>query len=401
MEKNGTVMDYLRWRGDLPFCRDGFNEVDNLVLCIISYINFRRFDDLKTTDPAKAVALPKVAARLTEEDEQRGLSELAYIPLMRLAAETERFRDVRMFGFTHEWDEAKEMQFDAVSYLLPDDTLFVAFMGTDTSLVGWKEDFNMSFLSAVPAQERAAAYTVEMAAACRRCKLRIGGHSKGGNLAAWAAIHLPADLQTGRLLDAYNNDGPGFARDMLETPEYLRVSGKLHTYIPESSIVGVLLEHAEDYAVIDSANRSVMQHEPLSWNVVGTKFVHLGQRSQMGRLSDDVLREWIGSMTPAERAQFTDALFDMLSLSGKARTLDDLRNGRFSGGAALLKQYAGADEEQKKIINEVFRRLAVDVKAELKKAAGESLEGVKKAAGESFEAAKNALSNLTRGDREK
>ena len=92
MEKNGTVMDYLRWRGDLPFTRDGFNEVDDLVLCIISYINFRRFDDLKTTDPARAVALPEVAARLTEEDEQLGLSELDYIPLMRLAAETERFR---------------------------------------------------------------------------------------------------------------------------------------------------------------------------------------------------------------------------------------------------------------------------------------------------------------------
>ena len=98
MEKNGTVMDYLRWRGDLPFTRDGFNEVDDLVLCIISYINFRRFDDLKTTDPARAVALPEVAARLTEEDEQLGLSELDYIPLMRLAAETERFREVRMFA---------------------------------------------------------------------------------------------------------------------------------------------------------------------------------------------------------------------------------------------------------------------------------------------------------------
>ena len=109
----------------------------------------------------------------------------------------------------------------------------------------------------------------------------------------------------------------------------------------------------------------------------------------------------IRSMTPQEREQFTDALFDVLSLSGKARTLDDLRSGGLAGGAALLKQYAGADEKQKKIINEVFRRLAVDVKAELKKAAGESLEGVKKAAGESFEAAKNALSNLTRGDREK
>ena len=379
MEKYGTVMDYLRWRGDLPFARDGFNEVDNLVLCIISYLNFRRFDDLKTTDPTGAVALPDVAARLTEEDEQLGLSELDYIPLMRLAAETERFRDVRMFGFTHEWDEEKEMQFDAVSYLLPDNTLFVSFMGTDTSLVGWKEDFNMSFLSAVPAQERAAVYSAAMAAACPSRKLRIGGHSKGGNLAAWAAIHIPADLQKQRLLAAYNNDGPGFSHDMVETEAYRRVADKLHTYIPESSIVGVLLEHAEDYAVIDSSNRSIMQHEPMSWNVEGPRFVHLGQRSQMGKLSDDVLRQWIGSMTPQEREQFSDALFEVLSLSGKARTLDDLRSGGLAGGAALLKQYAGADEEKRKIISEIFRRLAVDVKDELKKAAGEGLETVKNA----------------------
>ena len=395
MEKYGTVMDYLRWRGDLPFARDGFNEVDNLVLCIISYLNFRRFDDLKTTDPTGAVALPDVAARLTEEDEQLGLSELDYIPLMRLAAETERFRDVRMFGFTHEWDEEKEMQFDAVSYLLPDNTLFVSFMGTDTSLVGWKEDFNMSFLSAVPAQERAAAYSAAMAAACPSRKLRIGGHSKGGNLAAWAAIHIPADLQKQRLLAAYNNDGPGFSHNMVETEAYRRVADKLHTYIPESSIVGVLLEHAEDYAVIDSSNRSIMQHEPMSWNVEGPRFVHLGQRSQMGKLSDDVLRQWIGSMTPQEREQFSDALFEVLSLSGKARTLDDLRAGGLAGGAALLKQYSGAGEKEKKIISEIFRRLAVDVKAELKKAAGESLKTAEK----SLSGVKNVLTGRTKGEK--
>lgn len=395
MDKNGTVMDYLRWRGDLTFAQDGFNEVDDLVLCIISYLNFRRFDDLRTTDPARAVALPDVAARLTEEDEQLGLSELDYIPLMRLAAETERFRDVRMFGFTHEWDEAKEMQFDAVSYLLPDDTLLVSFMGTDTSLVGWKEDFNMSFLTAVPAQERATAYTVEMAAACPDRKLRIAGHSKGGNLAAWAAIHIPAQLQERRLLDAYNNDGPGFSHDMVDSDAYRRVADKLHTYIPESSIVGVLLEHAEDYAVIDSSNRSVMQHEPMSWSVLGPRFVHLGQRSQMGKLSDDVLRQWIGSMTPQEREQFSDALFDVLSLSGKARTLDDLRTGGLAGGAALLKQYSGADEQDKKIIAEIFRRLAVDVKEELKKAAGQGLKTAEKG----LTGVKNAITGLTKGDK--
>ena len=399
VSENGTPPDYLRWRGDLSFLRDGFNEVDNLVLCIISYINFRRIDAVHTKDPSAAPTLAEVAPLLTEADDQLGLSELSYLPLLRLAAQTERYRGVRLFGYTHEADEKSAKQFDAVSFLIPDGTLFVAFMGTDTSLAGWKEDFNMSFLSAVPAQERAVSYAVEMAALCPDRPLRIGGHSKGGNLAAWAAIHLPAPLQEARLLDAYNNDGPGFARDMLETPEYLRVAHKLHTYIPESSIVGVLLEHAEDYVVIDSANRAVMQHEPMSWNVMGTEFVHLGQRSQLGKLSDDVLREWIGSMSPVEREQFTDALFDVLSLSGKARTLDDLRSGGLSGGAALLKQYAGADEEKKKIISEIFRRLAADVKDELKRAAGEGLEGVKKAAGEGLEGVKNALTGLKKSEK--
>ena len=394
MEKNGTVMDYLRWRGDLPFTRDGFNEVDDLVLCIISYINFRRFDDLKTTDPTRAVALPEVAPLLTDKDDQLGLSELSYLPLLRLAAQTERFLDLRLFGYTHEYDEQSAKQFDALSFLVPDGTLFVAFMGTDTSLAGWKEDFNMSFLSAVPAQTRAVSYATEMASLCPALPLRIGGHSKGGNLAAWAAIHIPAPLQD-RLLAAYNNDGPGFSHDMVDSAAYRRVADKLHTYIPESSIVGILLEHAEDYAVIDSANRSIMQHEPMSWNVEGPRFVHLGQRSPMGKVSDDLLRQWIGSMTPQEREQFTDALFDILSMSGKTRTLEDLRAGGLAKMAALLKQYAGADDEKKKIIAEIFRRLASDVKGEMKKAAGEGLKTAEKG----LSGVKNVITGLTKGDK--
>ena len=398
MKYTTTVADYLRWRGDIPFSADPFNEVDNLVLCIVSYLNFRRFPELLTRNPKEAVLLRDISQKLTEEDEQLGLSRLAYIPVVQQAAQTERFADVRMFAFEDRSDEEAQMQFAAVSFLLPDKSVFIAFRGTDTTLVGWKEDFNMSFLESVPAQVRAAEYAAEILKLCRFHRIRIGGHSKGGNLAAWAGLHLPRRAYD-RLLAVYNNDGPGFNRSMTELPEYKLLREKLHTFIPESSIVGVLLEHAEDYAVIDSANRSVMQHEPLSWSVLGRTFVHLGQRSQMGKLSDDVLREWIGSMTPAEREQFTDALFDVLSLSGKARTLDDLRSGGLAGGAALLKQYAGADEQKKKIISEIFRRLAVDVKGELKRAAGEGLESVKKAAGEGLEAAKNAITSLTRGEK--
>lgn len=392
MKYTTTVADYLTWRGDIPFSVDPFNEVDNLVLCIISYINFRRFPELLTRNPREAVSLRDICQKLTQEDEQLGLSQLSYIPVTQQAAQTERFAGTRMFAFEDRSDQ--ETQFAAVTFLLPDKSVFVAFRGTDTSLVGWKEDFNMSYLSAVPAQIRAAAYTEEIAAACPDRGLRIGGHSKGGNLAAWAAIHIPAPLQD-RLLAAYNNDGPGFSHDMVDSAAYRRVADKLHTYIPESSIVGILLEHAEDYAVIDSSNRSIMQHEPMSWNVEGPRFVHLGQRSPMGKVSDDLLRQWIGSMTPQEREQFTDALFDILSMSGKTRTLEDLRAGGLAKMAALLKQYNGADEKDKKIITEIFRRLASDVKGEMKKAAGEGLKTAEKG----LSGVKNVITSLTKGDK--
>ena len=248
----------------------------------------------------------------------------------------------------------------------------------------------MSFLSAVPAQVKAAEYAGAVARACPRRPLRIGGHSKGGNLAAWAAVHLDEKLQRKRLIAAYNNDGPGFSRDLVDTPSYQAVADRLFTYIPASSIVGVLLEHAEDYEVVDSTARSIMQHEPLSWCVEGPRFVHLGQRSQLGQLSDGVLREWIGSMSPQEREQFSRAFFDILSRGGRTKTLEDLRSGGLAAGAALIREYAGADEEQKKIISEIFRRLAVDVKDELMKAAG---AGVRRA-GESILATGQAIADL-------
>ena len=358
MKYTTTVADYLTWRGDIPFSVDPFNEVDNLVLCIISYINFRRFPELLTRNPREAVSLRDICQKLTQEDEQLGLSQLSYIPVAQQAAQTERFAGTRMFAFEDRSDQ--ETQFAAVTFLLPDKSVFVAFRGTDTSLVGWKEDFNMSYLESVPAQVRAAEYTAEIMRLCRFHKVRIGGHSKGGNLAAWAGLHLP-HKNYGRLLAVYNNDGPGFNRSMTERPEYVLLRDRMHTFIPESSIVGVLLEHCEDYTVIASTAKSIMQHEALSWCTERNRFIHLEERSTMGRRSDDVLRDWIGSMTPQERKDFTDAFFEILSMGGKARTLDDVQEMGLSGAVALVKEYAGADEKTRRILVETFKRLAVDI----------------------------------------
>ena len=377
MKYTTTVADYLTWRGDIPFSVDPFNEVDNLVLCIVSYINFRRFPELLTRNPRGAVLLSDICQKLTVEDEQLGLSQLSYIPVVQQAAQTERFAGTRMFAFEDRSDEEAQMQFAAVTFLLPDKSVFVAFRGTDTSLVGWKEDFNMSYLESVPAQVRAAEYTAEIMRLCRFHKVRIGGHSKGGNLAAWAGLHLP-HRDYGRLLAVYNNDGPGFSRSMTERPEYALLKDKLHTFIPESSIVGMLLEHCEDYTVIASTARSIMQHEALSWCTERNRFIHLEERSAMGRRSDDVLRDWIGSMTPQERKDFTDAFFEILSMGGKARPLDEVQEMGLSGAVALVKEYAGADEKTRRILAEIFKRLAVDIGEEV---ATSAQDGLKQATG--------------------
>ncbi len=343
------------------------------MLCIIaSHQPFGRSTACGARTQGRHAHRGRICARLTAADEQLGLSSLDYIPVMRAAAETERFRDTRLFAFESRNDEAKQMQFAAVSFLLPDGSVFIAYRGTDTSLVGWKENFNMSYLETVPAQARATEYAQEVIRACKHRPYRIGGHSKGGNLAAWAAVHLPK-LQGKRLLAAYNNDGPGFHADLLDTPAYRRVEDRLHTYIPESSIVGVLLVHAEDYDVIDSTSHAAaaMQHEALSWQVMGTGLCIWASAPSWGRCPTTCCGSgWTPCLRRTGEAFLRRPVQHPLHGWPCQGTFEDLRKGGLSGWAALWKEYAGADERKKQILTEVFGRLAIDVKDELMKAAG-------------------------------
>ena len=383
-----TEMDYLKWRGDLRFEADPFNEVDNLVLCTIAYLNFGRFPQLETKDPNQAVRLVEIAGKLDERDDQMGLSEHSYLPVIRAAAKCARFRNVKLFGYVNELNEAQESQFHAVSFLLPTNLLFVAFMGTDKSLAGWKENFNLSFLDCVPAQKRAQEYAVEMATICPDRKLLIGGHSKGGNLAAWATIHLPEEIQENQLLRAFNNDGPGFTRELLEGEAYQRIKKKLTTFIPQESIVGVLLEHEEDYFVVDSVNRGMLQHDIISWSCMGNRMAYLKKRSKFGQSSDEVLHQWIGSMSAEEREEFSDALFAVLSANGKYQTIQEVMDGGISGTWDRIRCFSAVDAEKRKLMLDVFHRLGVDVKDEVWRDAEQNLQTVK-------EHLKTTLENLT------
>lgn len=375
-----NIMDYLDWRGDLPLTVSPFNEVDGLILAELSFINFEGI--VPPPELGRGVPLRDAAgtyfARHNGQEIDMGVLVPGRIPdLMCRMAHSVRFGGMLLNGYCELMDDAREQQFAALTVELGDGSIYLSYRGTDDTIVGWKEDLNMGYLEVIPSQTRALEYLGRMTRQYPDARLRIGGHSKGGNLAAWAGLHLP-HKDYGRLLAVYNNDGPGFNRSMTERPEYVLLRDKMHTFIPESSIVGVLLEHCEGYTVIASTAKSIMQHEALSWCTERNRFIHLEERSTMGRRSDDVLRDWIGSMTPQERKDFTDAFFEILSMGGKARTLDDVQEMGLSGAVALVKEYAGADEKTRRILVETFKRLAVDIGEEV---ATSAQDGLKQATG--------------------
>ncbi|WP_304226214.1 DUF2974 domain-containing protein [Gracilinema caldarium] len=309
-----NIETYLDWRGDLSFKASPFNPVDNLIFSVFAYLPF---DGLVPGFTKKqGLALGEVAeifAQLSaKERRERGWSERIerHISFFRRAAKTNRFSDVRILGYQNHFDQEAETQFAAVTFTLTDGSNFIAFRGTDATVAGWKEDFNMSFMTPVPAQQLALLY-LDKAANSLYGKLRIGGHSKGGNLAVYAATF--SGFWTKRRITAvYNNDGPGFDKPIIAKKGFRELEGRLFAYVPQSSIIGMLLEHSEQYTIVQSTQRGIAQHDPYSWVVLGPDFVCVDTVSDTSRFIDTTIKEWLGALSPEERQRFVDALFDII-----------------------------------------------------------------------------------------
>ena len=312
------MFEYLKWRGDISFSRVPPTPVDALILSTLVYIGF---DGIVPENPAQPVPLYAAAEEfLALTDREQRIRVKSDLALLRAAADAPRFRNAELFFYRSHLIPEEETQFAAMAFLLEDGTAFLAFRGTDYSLIGWKEDFNMSFQDSVPAQREAAAYTAEFAAACP-VLLRLGGHSKGGNLAVFAAAKMTPDIQN-RILEVYNLDGPGFTDSMLGHPGYLHMVPKIRTYIPESSIIGMLLEHEEPYTVIKSRLVSILQHEPYSWELMAGQFICVNEISSGAKFIDRTVKNWIANMSREERSVLVDAMFDLLSAGGANRVHD-------------------------------------------------------------------------------
>ena len=351
-----NILDYLDWRGDLTLSERPFNEVDNLILAEICYLDFSGF--APDGFAVQTVTLQEAAAAYFAANPTTDMGVLVpdQIPvLVERAAKTARFGDIRLLGYVNRIDEETQTQFSAMTLLLPDGSAYVAFRGTDDTIVGWKEDFNMAFTPEIPAQKYACAYLQEAARALPFRPLRVGGHSKGGNLAVYAAVFCGQPVQK-QISAVYNNDGPGFYASLLSLPEHRAVSQKITTILPESSVVGMLLAHEERYQVVRSTQIGLMQHDGFSWQVKGERFEHLTELAEGGKIMDQTLKSFLQALTEPQRVQFVDTLFAILTCTD-ASTLTDLKEGGLKTASAMVKALQSLDKPTRKALSDTLRLL--------------------------------------------
>lgn len=350
----GTLFDYIEWRGDLSFEADPINEVDNLIFSLISYIDF---DGIVTSKhSADPVSLQAAAnAFFAKNPDLRKVSIGLIIPkeIVRLfyaLRDCRRFRGVRLKAYTNLIDLKKEMQFSALTYVLPTGETVVAYRGTDDTIVGWKENFNMSFMDVIPSQKAAALY-LDMAAKYSEGPIYVTGHSKGGNLSVYAGTYC-GEAAKARVVRVWSNDGPGFANGLPESDAYLDMKPRIRTLIPQSSVVGMLLEHDKSYTVVKSRQAGVLQHNGLTWEVEGNHFVHMKDVSGECVRTDKTLQEWIRGMTPEQREQFSESIYQILS-ADNALTLTQLMSPK----NRWLRESLKLDPEVRKTLHRTIREL--------------------------------------------
>ena len=229
-------------------------------------------------------------------------------------AAAQRYAKLKIIDYQNHIDPDQETQFCACTFVLPDGSRFIAFRGTDLSLVGWKEDFNMSFMT-VPAQREAVKY-VARAAKAFRGPLFLGGHSKGGNLALYAACHT-TDAVRRRIRQVYSFDGPGVDKQTLDGPGYAAVRDRVQSIIPQSSVIGMLLCYHPDYLVVKSEVVGLMQHDVFTWHIQDGAFVQLKELDLSTRIANEALRLWLDQHSPEERRLMVEIIFRIVSGIGK------------------------------------------------------------------------------------
>lgn len=349
-----AIIKYVREYGNNTFMNEPMNDVDSLVLCQLSYL---KFDGLVpfVSENKPSVSLQELQMHKNFDklfaDERYAKENRA---LFRTMLESRRYTNLRINCYVNIVENAWETQFAAMTFLLEDGTIYIAFRGTDESMVGWKEDFNMAYLSPIPAQEYSVKYLNMVASRFYR-PFYLGGHSKGGNLAVYASMNCIPRVQE-RIIKIYNMDGPGFREEVREKCGYSAIEARVIKILPQSSVVGMIFENGENYQVVESKAFGLFQHDPYTWKISGGHFVYASGINKSRKESNIVIAEWIASLSSRELQTFVDTLYKVI-LAADADNLIEFAGNWKKNLKAVVAAYREVDEKTEKVLRQVVAAL--------------------------------------------
>lgn len=335
-----NLVDYVAGEKE-TFRAKPFTAVDSLVFSQLSYLHFDGIvpDGIRETP----VTIGEIARRGTPDTLFASLrSGESNRRLFAALAQSPRFRNTGLIFYVNRLDFQEEKQFSAVTCLPDDGTVYVAYRGTDATFVGWKEDFNMAFMASVPSQDEGTAYLNAVGHGLPG-EIRVGGHSKGGNIAVYSAARCSQDVQD-RITAVFSHDGPGFRAEFLRCPEYAGIRERIHKTLPQSALVGMLLQQSEAYSVVKSSRIWLMQHDPFSWVVEAGEFVPVETVKNSAMFMNETLNAWADSLDDRKREAFINALYEVVKATD-AKTIYDLTDHWQEKAAAALGAVRGMDEE--------------------------------------------------------
>ena len=348
------LLDYLQWRNDVPLSVSPFNEVDNVIFSYLSYIDFRDlkedwngFFDLRDLfrDFCEKYSLEEIM-NTGEFTERAPL-------LLQEMMEGERFSATKVGYYAEDFDKDKVKQFAALVFLLPDGRNYISFRGTDKTITGWKEDFLMSCQSETAGAKESVAYFNKIAPVLEG-ELILGGHSKGGNFAMYAAAFCEAEYKE-RIVQVYNNDGPGFREEVIQTPEFQEILPKISTIAPQSSIIGQLLSNPAKQHVIHSTAKGILQHDAMTWEAEKDSLVS-SELDELSEYTKTTLGSWLESMDDETRESLCTTAFSLIE-STKSETFIEFSGNLMKNMETIWKEMGKLPEEKKKEIMNALSNL--------------------------------------------
>lgn len=351
----GNMISYLKWRGDLSFDERKFCDVDNLVLSQLSYVDFS--DIVPEFQSGRSVSVADAAVKVAERKNKINSGIEPPPEFMQEMGNSVRFSDAILSDYININDEENQTEFAALVVTLNDGTVYVSFRGTGDALIGWREDFSMSF-ELTKSQSAAEKYLKGVIKP--NTVYRVGGHSKGGNLAVYSAMMCPKEKQK-QIIAVYSNDGPGMCRDIVDIKKYKTIQNKIIRIVPEFSIVGTLFEHEEPDIIVGSSAAGVLQHDALTWNIEGGRFCEKKSYTKECEVYIKIFDKWIESATMEQRKIFTRDFFNALEAGG-VKTMSELVNSGTNEFEAILMSIIKSENKTKIVIVKFIKSVIEIVK---------------------------------------